>query len=119
MSTFRSSSGPAGCGAWRVRVRKSSRFNLWVIRSCLATLVALCTSLLLSCGCPPIRNPSSKFDHPSSFVHVFVFVFSVFFVICLRPTALGLAWQRMLGHTGGPLHIFVVVLWLPPYPKPI
>ena len=32
---------------------------------CLATLVALCTSLLLSCGCPPIRNPSSKFDHLS------------------------------------------------------
>ena len=60
----------------------------------MATLVALCTSLLLSCGCPPIRNPSSKFDHPSSFVHVFVFVFSVFFVICLRPTALGLAATR-------------------------
>ena len=33
---------------------------------CLSTLVALCTSLLLSCGCPPIRNPSSKFDHLSS-----------------------------------------------------
>ena len=58
---------------------------------CLATLVALCTSLLLSSGWLPIRNPSSKFDHLSSFVHVFVFVFSVFFVICLRPTALGLA----------------------------
>ena len=47
--------------------------------------------MLLSCGCPPIRNPSSKFGDPSSFVHVFVFVFSVFFVIYLRPTALGLA----------------------------
>ena len=27
--------------------------------------------------------------------------------------------DQLLGHTGGPLHIFVVVLWLPPYPKPI
>ena len=30
--------------------------------SCLATLVALCTSLLLSCGCPPIRTLSRKFE---------------------------------------------------------
>ena len=29
------------------------------------------------------------------------------------------AGAQVLGHTGGPLHIFVVVLWLPPYPKPI
>ena len=41
--------------------------------ACLATLVARCTSLLLSCGCPPYPN----YPSPVSSVDVFVFVFFV------------------------------------------